>query len=366
MKVPISKPLLGESEIQAAVEVLQSGQLIMAERVRAFERQLAAYQGVQHAVATSNGTTALIAALLAHEIGPGDEVVLPAFTFFATASAVVSVGARVAFADIDPQTYTLCPDSVERAISPKTRAVIAVHLYGQLAAMPRITELCAQRGLALIEDAAQAQGASLVDTAQPSKAGSWGSACLSFHPSKNMTTMEGGAVLTNDASIAERLRRIRNQGRDELGQHLMLGSNYRMTELSAAIGLEQLKRLPEFEQRRIRNAQYLNEHLVGVETPFVRSGYHHVYQQYTIRCTARDRLQQALREAGVDARVYYAQPLHRQPALSAHCHTPFTLTETDRACQELLSLPVHPSMTEADLELVADTVRRSVSRHTRN
>ncbi|MBN2194366.1 MAG: DegT/DnrJ/EryC1/StrS family aminotransferase [Polyangiaceae bacterium] len=354
-RIEIAKPCLGEAEKRAVLEVLERGQLIHGERVAEFERRFAAAHGARYGVATSNGTTALTAALLAHEIGAGDEVIVPSFSFFATASSVIAAGAIPVFADIDPETFALSVERAEAAISSRTRAVMPVHLFGHPADLPRFASLCARRGLILLEDAAQAHLAAI----EGRRVGSYGTTAFSFHPSKNMTTTEGGMVLTNDAGIAERLRMIRNQGRGAEPVHELLGYNFRMTEVAGAIGVAQLARLPELTERRARNARYYDESLVRVRTPTVRAGHRHVFQQYTVRIPEgadRDTALARLDAQGIGARIYYPIPIHRQPAMARRLaelgQSSPALPETERACREVLSLPVHPLLTDAELDRV--------------
>lgn len=353
--IPIAKPYLGEEELAAATAVLRSGQLVMGPLVRDFEAAFAAHQGALSGVATNNGTSALIAALLAHGIGPGDEVIVPAFTFFATASAVLSVGARPVFADIEASQFGLDPASVDSVITKRTRAIIAVHLFGHIAKMDELSELCSCRSLLLIEDAAQAHGASY----DGKRAGHWGTACFSFHPSKNITTTEGGMVLTSDTDLAKRLRLVRNQGMSAPQEHTVIGYNLRMTEPCAAIGLVQLSRLDAWNELRRQNAAYYEAELSGaVQTPQTASRAVHCYQQYTIRVPAgqRDALLSALGEAGIEARAYYRTPLYRQAALAELGYGGLRLPETERAAAEVLSLPVHPHLSATDRGEVARQV----------
>lgn len=365
MRLPINQPQLGPEETQAVAAVLQSGQLVRGSKAEEFEQAFARFQDCPFGIATSSGTSALTAALIAHEIGPGDEVIVPAFTFFATASAVLATGARPRFADIDPESLTLCPDAVASAIKPRTRAVIAVHLYGQLTDLSPVAELCDRRGLTLIEDAAQAHGAKIErrqdgpSDSEPSAqmAGSWGTACFSFHPSKSMTTAEGGMVLTKDERLATRLRQICNQGRDSSGLHTRVGFNFRMSEVSAAIGVEQLKKLPAWLARRQQNALYYSDNLHNVRCPKPQPGSTPAFQLYTIRTPRRDALLSELRRAGIDARVYYTPGLHRQPAL-LELGLGASLPRTDRASAEVLSLPVHPGVTRDLLQEVCELVNR--------
>lgn len=359
MKVGIARPFLGDLEKQAVLEVLESGNLIQGPLVADFERRFAAAHGVRHGVATSNGTTALTLALLAHEIGPGDEVIVPAFSFFATASAVIAVGAVPRFVDIEPDTYTLAADAAAAAVNPRTRAILPVHLYGHPADMERLGALCAAQGLTLLEDAAQAHLAAI----GARHVGSWGTAAFSFHPSKNMTTTEGGMVLTDDDRLAERMRQLRNQGRSAPHRHELLGQNFRMTELCAAIGIHQLARLPEWTAQRIRNARHYEARLRRVAPPVTRTPCHHVFHQFTVRATGavpRDALVEQLQALGVDARVYYPRGIHQQPAIQRHLsalgmNTP-SLPVTERACHEVLSLPVHPFLTPSQLDWVIESL----------
>jgi dTDP-4-amino-4,6-dideoxygalactose transaminase len=356
MKVPIAKPFIGKEETDAVVKVLASGQLAQGPAVAEFERLFAAYHGARHGIAVSNGTTALTAALMAHDIGRDDEVIVPSFTFFATASSVLSVGARPVFADIDPRTFCLDPDSVKSKLTKRTRAIMPVHLYGQPADMGAFEQLCTSHGLILIEDSAQAHGASIGER----RVGTWGTAAFSFYPTKNMTTTEGGMVLTNDDEIARRLRVIRNQGMNQQYHHERLGYNLRMTDLCAAIGIVQLGRLPDWTGQRIANAAFYNANLRGITTPHVRAGCTPVYHQYTVRvrdARDRDEICARLNDRGVGVRVYYPTPIHRQPVfVQMQGYENLGLTETDAAAGAVFSLPVHPLLTPAERQYVADEV----------
>lgn len=352
--VPIAKPLLGEEESKAVAETIASGMIASGPRVAAFEKAFAEYVGARHAVATSNATTGLQAALVAMGVGPGDEVVVPAFTFIATANVVLFAGARPVFADVDPATYCLDPAAFEAAITPRTKAVIPVHLYGQPADVGAIEDIARRRGVAVLGDAAQAHGAAV----GARKVGTFGDAeCFSFYPTKNMTTAEGGIVTTNDEALAERVRSFVNHGRakSELGtyDHLRVGHNYRMTDVHAAIGLVQLRKLEGWNERRRHNAARLTKALDGsgvVEVPRERPGVRHVWHQYTVRCRDRAATQERLKAAGVGFGVYYPKPLHAYPHLAEHKtrETP----HADRAAREVLSLPVHPALSDEDVDRV--------------
>jgi len=356
MNIPIAKPYIGEEEKRAVLDVLDSGLLVQGKYVEEFEQAFAGYHGAQHGIAMSNGTTALMASLMAHGVGSGDEVIIPSFSFFATASSVLSVGAHPVFADIDPDTFCMSPDSAEEAITPRTVALMPVHLYGHPADMPRFEEICRRKGLLLLEDAAQAHGAAIGSRC----AGTWGTASFSFYPSKNMTTAEGGMVLTNDDEIARRLRMIRNQGMSQQYLHEVIGYNFRMTNIAAAIGLAQFNRLDYWNLQRQRNAQYFNNHLRRVKTPCVRPEMTHVYHQYTIRFSNginRDEALKKLNERGIGARVYYPMPIHRQPVFQAMAgYQDLNLPETEKATLQVLSLPVHPALTPEELAYIVQEV----------
>lgn len=356
MNIGIARPFIGEAEKQAVMEVLDSGQLAQGAKVKTFEEQFAAYHNARHAVAVNNGTTALIAGLMAHEIGPGDEVIVPAFTFFATAASVLAVGARPVFADIEPDTFCLSPESAEAAITPRTRAIMPVHLYGHTADMARFEALCQKYNLVLLEDAAQSHGAKSGDQ----YAGAWGTASFSFYPTKNMTTSEGGMILTNDDEIARRLRMIRNQGMNTQYYHEVLGYNFRMTDIAAAIGIVQLGRLPAWTDKRIENAEFFNETLRTVTTPITRPDCRHVFHQYTVRVrdgVDRDEVVKQLNERGVGVRVYYPRPIHQQPVFQQmNGYADVYLPETEKATQQVFSLPVHPLLTDEEREYIVREV----------
>ena len=352
--IPISKPQIGEEEKRAVLEVLDSGQLAQGPKVREFEEAFAAFCGVRHAIATSSGTTALVTALLAHAIGPGDEVITSPFTFVASANSILSVGARPVFVDIDGRSYNIDPDLIEARITPRTRALLPVHLYGNPCNMDAIVEIAERHGLAVIEDACQAHGAAI----RGQRVGSYGTGCFSFYPSKNMTTAEGGMITTNDETIAERARLIRNHGQSQLYLHQTMGYNFRMTELQAALGLVQLRKLPSWTQKRIENAAYLSHRLSNVVTPQVSEGYLHVYHQYTVRIAHdRDNALERLNQAGIGARVYYPLPVHQQP-LYRQLGFQDSLPVAETASQEVLSLPVHPALSEEELDKIVSEVSK--------
>ncbi|MFZ5919290.1 MAG: DegT/DnrJ/EryC1/StrS family aminotransferase [Chloroflexota bacterium] len=352
--IPIAKPMIGEEEKQAVLEVLDSGMLAQGPRVRAFEEAFAQFCGVRHAVATSSGTTALHVALLAHGIGPGDEVITSPFTFISSANAVLFVGGQPVFVDIDPATFNLRPDLVEAAITPRTRAIMVVHLFGLMTPMTPIMDIARRHGLAVIEDACQSHGAEC----DGRRAGSFGSGCFSFYPTKNITTAEGGMIVTNSDELAESCRMMRQHGMRRRYYHDELGFNFRMTDVHAAIGLAQMPKLERFTGQRITNARYLSAHLRGVITPQTPPGQRHVFHQYTIRVPdgRRDALLEHLEARQIGTGVYYPVPIHRQTYYTQQLGYDVSLPEAERAAAEVLSLPVHPALSQADLEAIVAAV----------
>jgi perosamine synthetase len=359
--IPVSRPMFGPEEEAAVVDVLRSGVVAMGPRTREFEEAWAVYCGVRHAVFMANGTVALEAAVLALEIGEGDEVIVPSFTFNGTASALVRWGARPVFVDVREEDFNLDPDLVEAAITPRTRAIMPVHLYGLMADMGPLQEIAARHGLLILEDAAQAHGA----TYGGRRAGSLGAAAMfSLYATKNLTTAEGGFVTTDDDAVAERLRLFRNHGMERRYHHDRLGTNFKPTDIAAAIGLVQLGRLDERNELRRRNAARLNEGLRGYLTPRVPAGREHIWHQYTVRFPGeRDTVAAALEERGVGTMVYYPIPVHRQRYLQEFLpgvdRQP--LPVTDRLAGEVLSLPVRPDLTDQELDAIIAAVREVAS-----
>jgi dTDP-4-amino-4,6-dideoxygalactose transaminase len=354
--------VIGEAEIDAAVRVLRSGMVIQGPEVAAFEQEFGELVGGRHCVAVNSGTAALHLSLMALGFGPGDEVIIPSFSFAATANVVRLVGATPVFVDIEPGSFNLDPDAVAAAITPRTVAIMPVHLYGLPAAMDQIMAIAEQNDLAVVEDAAQAHGAAI----EGKQVGSFGIAgCFSFYPTKNMHSLEGGMVSTADANLARTLRLLRNQGMERRYQNEIVGMNMRLTDVSAAIGRVQLGQLPEWTERRRANAAYLNEHLTGVVTPPVSPGYRHVYHQYTIRVGGdRDAFSAALKELGVGSAAYYPTPIHRlRPFLNADGTVgDWKLPETDRAAEEVLSLPIFPTLTQGQLDRIVEAVNTVAAR----
>ncbi|MFZ2074444.1 MAG: DegT/DnrJ/EryC1/StrS family aminotransferase [Methanoregula sp.] len=361
MQVLIARPVVGQDEVAAVSEVLLSGMLAQGEKVAGFEQKFAAYCGAAHAVAVNNGTAALHAALLAAGIGPGDEVIVPAFSFIATATAVSMCGAQPVFADVDEHTFNIRPDQVRDRITPKTKAVVGVHLFGQPFDVDPVLEICEAHNLPLIEDAAQAHGA-LYHGVKAGNLGKFG--CFSFYATKNMITGEGGMVTTNDKPSADKLRLIINHGQSEKYLHTILGYNYRMTDIAAAIGIVQLKKLDKFNMRRRKNAEYYAANLTakGIVRPKVAENVQHVYHQYVIQVTkdfplSRSALMDHLKAKGIGSAVHYPIPIHRQP-LYAPVADPDPCPVATRLSGTALSLPVHPSLDTKDLAYVCDVINR--------
>jgi dTDP-4-amino-4,6-dideoxygalactose transaminase len=355
--INIARPMIGEEEKRAVLDVLDSGQLAQGQVVADFEAGFARYCGVKHAIATSNGTTALHVAALAHGIGPGDEVITVPFTFIASANSILYTGATPVFVDIEPDSFNIDPNQIEAAITPRTRAIMPVHLFGNPADMPRIMAIAERHGLEVIEDAAQAHGAAIGSE----RAGSWCTGCFSFYPTKNITTGEGGMVTTNDDGVAERARLIRAHGMRVRYYHEMLGFNFRMTNIHAAIGVAQLAKLETFNERRIANAAYLSERLPRdkVQVPTVRPGTRHVFHQYTVRVLPpleRDTVREKLAAAGVGSEIYYPVPVHMQQLYRGLGYGDTHFPVSERAAREVLSLPIHPGLSREDLDTIVAAV----------
>jgi dTDP-4-amino-4,6-dideoxygalactose transaminase len=354
--IPPARPVIGDAEIEAAVRVLRSGMVVQGPEVAAFEQEFSRLVEGRHCVAVNSGTSALQLSLMALGFGPGDEVIVPSFSFAASANAVRLVGATPVFADIEPGSFCLDPDAVAAAITPRTVAVMPVHLYGHPAAMDRIVPLAEQHGLAIVEDAAQAHAAAL--NGKP--VGSFGAAgCFSFYPTKNIHSLEGGMITTGDAELARTLRLLRNQGMEQRYQNEIVGANMRLTDVAAAIGRVQLGRLAAGTEQRQANAAYLDARLQGVTVPPVAEGAEHVYHQYTVRVQGdRDAFQAGLKELGIGNAVYYPIPIHKlRPYLTEDGRVgDWKLPETDRAAGEVVSLPIFPGLTSEQLDRIVEGV----------
>ena len=360
--IPIAKPLIGDEEIKAVVEVLKSGMLAHGKEVEAFEKEFADYLDAKHGIAVANGTAALDVALKALKIGSGNEVITTPFTFIASATSILFQGAKPVFADIDPKTYNLDPDDVLEKITDKTKAILVVHLYGQPANMKVFTEIAEDHNLYLIEDCAQAHGA----TFEGRKVGTFGHvAAFSFYPTKNMTTGEGGMVVTNDDELAERAKLIRSHGQAEKYLHVELGYNLRTTNMAGALGRVQLRKLDKWNEIRNENAKRLSagiEKIPGLTPPYVDPKVYHVFHQYVIRIEdefplSRGELMAKLRELGIGTAVHYPMPVHWQPLFQKLGYEKDCCPNAIEASKRVLSLPVHPSVSDEDIQHILETLK---------
>ncbi|MEJ5327672.1 MAG: DegT/DnrJ/EryC1/StrS family aminotransferase [Candidatus Bathyarchaeia archaeon] len=362
--IPINLPKIGEEEIEAVVKVMKSGLLThglgAGPMVTQFEKNFAKFAGVKYAVAVNTGTAALHSAIVAAGVQQGDEVILPSFTFVATAEAVVMAGGKPVFADVDPETYNISPAEIEKKITKKTKAILPVDIYGFSADIKPIREIAAAHGLRVVEDAAQAHGATY--DGQP--AGFFAdAACWSLYASKNMTTGEGGVITTDNAEMAETLRLIRNHGEKTKYTSLMLGYNYRMSEIQAAIGLVQLEKLPSFIAKRRENARRLTKLLAKTDRlklPEETDERRHSWYLYTVRLkdaaeAKRNKIVEELRQKGIGAEVYYSTPVHLMPYYRERFGR-FSLPETEKAAKQVFSLPIHPNVTEEQVDYIGETL----------
>jgi len=361
--IQINAPQIGEEEIKAAIRVMKSGVLThglgAGPMVTQFENSYAKSVKSKYAVAMNSGTAALHSALAAAGVKHGDEVILPSFTFVATAEVIVWQGAKPVFVDIEADTYTISPEAVRKAVTDKTKVIMPVDLYGLPADTQPIREIADKHGLKIIEDAAQAHGA----TYRGKPPGAFAdAACWSFYGSKNMTTGEGGMLTTNTPEIAETPRYMRSHGEKRKYQSLMLGHNYHMPEIEAAIGYEQLKKLPKFVTKRRRNAQNLNEKLKKakkLQLPTEPQGFKCSYYLYTVRlknakAEKRDRLVEQLNQKGIGAAVFYMNPIHRMPFYRKFGKRRLPVTE--KASEQVFSLPVHPAVTAEQADFIGETL----------
>jgi dTDP-4-amino-4,6-dideoxygalactose transaminase len=356
--IPVSKPQIGAEEKAAVMAVLDSGVIASGPVTEAFEREFAAFTGARHAVAVANGTAALHVAFLAAGLKPGDEVLTTPFTFVASLNSILFAGGVPKVVDVDAATFNLDPSKLAKAIGPRTKAILPVHLYGLAADMAPILEVARDHGLTVIEDAAQSHGA----TYQGKQVGTMGDAgCFSMYPTKNLAMCEGGMVTTDRDEVAGLARSIRNHGRGvaTLGtyDHVRLGHNFRSNDVAAAIGRVQLKRLPGFNAARRANAKRLTEALAGhpdLVAPVVPAGREHVWHQYTVRSRRRDPFVAHMKAAGVGTGVYYPKVAYAYPHLEP-CRAACPVAE--RLATEVASLPVHPGLGEADLGTITAALR---------
>jgi len=370
--VPVGRPLLGKEEEKAVVEVLRSGMLAQGHKVEELEKDFAKKCGVKYAVATSNGTTALHLALLACGIKQGDEVITTPFTFAATGNAIVYVGAKPVFADICEDDYNIDPTSIEKLITRKTKAILPVHLYGQAARMTEIMKIARKHNLLVIEDACQAHLAQLGNPSRSNsraeagkKVGSFGIAgAFSMYPTKNMTTGEGGMVTTNSKKISDLVSLLRNHGMGKRYYHDIIGYNFRMTDIGAAIGVEQLKKLSSFITRRRQIAVAYDKafkDIPGIITPVELKGNKHVYHQYTIRITpdfgwTRDEVIAELGKNDIGVAIFYPVPLYRQKAYKG-IGRKGSCKVTEAISKEVVSLPIHPALSDAQIKKIIKVIK---------
>ena len=359
--IPSARPDLGPEEAAAVAEVLSSGMIVMGKRVAELEERWAAYVGVKHAVAVTNGTIAEMCIFAGLGLGPGDEVITVGHTFNATVSSILYTGASPVFVDIEADTYLIDAGKLEAAITPRTRAICPVHLFGLVADMDMITAIADRHGLEVVEDACQAHGA----TFRGRMAGSFGHGAFSLYATKNMTTGEGGFVTTDDDRLADWIRLYRNQGMRQRYHHEILGYNFRLTDIGAAIGLVQFDKLERNTARRQAIAARYDELLADLPLglPTTPVGRTHVFHQYTIDAgRARDAIAADLGAAGIGIGIYYPIPVHRQPyvlELGIHADLPVS----DRAAARTLSLPMYPGLTEEEQDTVVAALRTAVNRH---
>ena len=346
--IALSKPIIGDEEKQAVMRVLDSGMIAQGPEVAAFEDEFSRFVEGHHCIAVNSGTSALHLGLLASGVECGHEVIIPSFTFAATANAVSLCGATPVFVDINADTFTMDPEAVEAAITENTSAIMPVHLYGHPAEMDPLTEICARKGLTLLEDAAQAHLA----TYKSQPIGTFGTAAFSFYPTKNMTSGEGGMIVTADDEIARKAKLLRNQGMEVRYQNELVGFNNRMTDIHAAIGRVQLKKLCERTNKRQKNAKFLNENLSTVTVPTTSSNAEHVYHQYTITTDRRDELSEYLNKAEIGNGVYYPTPVHQLPSFSKEIDLP----NTKEAAEQALSIPIHPLLTSEELNRIVEVM----------
>ena len=354
--IPAAKPLVGDEERAAVDRVLRSGMMAQGPEVAAFEEEFSKYVGGRKCVAVNSGTSGLHMALVAAGLKAGDEVIVPSFTFAATANSVALTGATPVFVDIDPKTFNIDPAAIEAAITPRTKGIQPVHLYGLPAQMDVINEIACKHNILVFEDAAQAHLATL----NGKYVGSFGyAATFSFYPTKNMTSGEGGMIACANDEMTRMCKLLRNQGMEKRYENEVVGFNTRMTDIHAAIGREQLKKIEGWTKTRQANAKFLDENLKGVVTPYVTPGASHVYHQYTIRIVGhnRDKFAAEMTKRGVGNGVYYPIPVHQLQSFGLK----FDLPNTTSACNEVLSIPVHPALTQGELETVVEVINSIAS-----
>lgn len=357
--IPIANPIITDKEKELVNEVLDSGMLIMGEYVKEFEEKFSNFIGTESGIATSSGTTALDVAVKALEINKGDKIITTPFTFIASSNSILYSKADPIFADVKEDTFNIDPDSIRELLKehPDTRALLIVHLFGLPCDMDEIMEIVNKHNLLLIEDCAQAHGASV----KGRKVGSFGEvSTFSFYPTKNMTTSEGGIVLTDDQEIKKRAKLLINHGSNQKYQHEILGYNYRMTNISAAIGLVQFKKLEKFNKSRQKNADKLTEGLEDLDwlkTPIVPEDRKHVFHQYTVKTKFRNDLISYLESNGIGYGIHYPIPTYEQNLYKKLGYKDVRCPVTERLCDQVVSLPVHPALSEQEINYIIETLR---------
>ncbi len=355
MNISIAKPIMQQDEKDAVWKVMESGALAQGNTVAEFEKRFSDFIGVKHSIATSNGTTALHIGMLSMGIRPGDEVITSPFSFMASATSIIFTGAKPVFADIDPENWNIDPESVRKEVTPKTKAIMPVQLYGQSADMDPLREIAEEHDLKIIEDACQAHGAEY----KGKRVGGLGDCgAFSFYPTKNMTTGEGGMVTTDSDVIAEEARLLRNHGQTSRYEHAIVGYNFRMTNIHAAIGVVQLGKLPGFNKKRQENAAFFTEQLKdvpGIQTPIVGPDRVHVFHQYTLKAEKRDDLREFLTSKGISTGVYYPDVLYNYSAIKPYFSGVKEVAE--HATTEVISLPIHPYLEQSELEYIVDRIK---------
>lgn len=349
--IQVAKPSISRLERKAVIRVLRSGNLAQGKEVSGFESEFSRFVGGRECVAVNSGTSGLHLSLLAAGVGPGDEVIIPSFSFAATANSVALTGATPVFVDIELDTFNIDPNAIERSITGKTKAIQPVHLYGLPSNMKAIQQIARRHNLIILEDAAQAHLASIDGVT----VGQFGElATFSFYPTKNITSGEGGMIVCANEELARKCRLLRNQGMEKRYQNEIIGFNARMTDIHAAIGRVQLRKLPKWTNKRQSNADFLSENLSGVVVPRTPGGYIHVYHQYTVRVIGFNRNDFAaeLERRGVGSGVYYPTPIHALPSYNLNVNLP----NTEIACREVLSLPIHPRLKRRELEKIVNVV----------
>jgi len=357
MKIPIAKIVVDDKTVKAAVDAVKSGQWLHGKRTEEFEKQFAKFCNVKYAASVSSGTTALFLALKKFDVKKGDEVLVPSFSFVATASTVSMCGAKPVFVDINAKNFTIDPKDIERKITKKTKGIVPVHLFGHSADMDQIMKIAKQQSLFIIEDAAQAHGSRY----KGKKIGSIGHvACFSFYPSKNLTVCgDGGMVTSNNHNFIEKIKILRNHGRKEKYIHTTLGYNFKLSEIQAGIGIVRLKNLAKNNLLRRKIAhRYDTDLSQSVIKPGEESWGTHVYHQYSIQTNLRDKLKNYLTKNNIGSAIYYPVPIHKQPMYKSHNHEKLPVTE--KLCSNILSIPMYPTITKNEQKLVINAINKFV------